>query len=85
MAENGQLDFLSNINQVLLTGSNVKIAFSLKFRSPIMLEHQIIDKHFRYQHIFKEMSSPLIGFSIDIGKSGEVVGDGRDGGDAEVP
>ena len=29
----GQLDFLSNINQVLLTGSNVKIAFSLKFKS----------------------------------------------------
>ena len=32
------------------------------------------------------MSSPLVGFSIDIGKGGEVPGgDGGDGGDAEVP
>ena len=32
------------------------------------------------------MSSPLVGFSIDIGKGGEVPGgDSGDGGDAEVP
>ena len=37
LAQNGQLDFLLNINQVLLTtGSNVKIASDLKFRSPGM-------------------------------------------------
>ena len=29
----------------------------------------------------QEMSSPLVGFSIDVGKGG----DGGDGGDAEVP
>ena len=31
------------------------------------------------------MGSPLVGFSIDIGKGGEMPGDSRDGGDAEVP
>ena len=31
------------------------------------------------------MGSPLVGFSIDIGKGGEVPGDSRDGGDTEVP
>ena len=33
----------------------------------------------------QERGSPLVGFSIDIGKGGEVAGDGRYCGDGELP
>ena len=55
-----------------------------------MVEHQVIATHFweLVTYIFlskkQEMWAPLIGFSIDIGKGGEVVRDNRDGGDAEL-